>query len=104
MKFILVAIFITLFFCLSKQEEEANKIVDNLIENNKLLIFSKTYCPFCKRVKALFSQIGVLEKAKVVELDTRDDAFEIQTEMAKRTGGKRSVPQVFINGEHIGGS
>lgn len=39
------------------------------IADEKVLVFSKTYCPHCARVKALFQELGV--KPEIVELDTR---------------------------------
>ncbi|POM59477.1 Glutaredoxin, partial [Phytophthora palmivora] len=41
-------------------------------------------------------------KFEVVELDTRDDGAEIQALLLDLTG-QRTVPNVFINGKHIGG-
>ena len=75
-----------------------------MIDNNKLVVFSQTYCPFCKRAKALLTDLGVLDKAKVFELDIQQDGNTLQNAMAKRTGGIRSVPEVFIDGEYIGGA
>ena len=42
--------------------------VDDLIEKNKVVVFSKTYCPFCKMAKAALNTTGV--KYETVELDT----------------------------------
>ncbi|KAJ8640189.1 hypothetical protein MRB53_016883 [Persea americana] len=53
------------------------------------------------RAKRVFSELS--EKPFVVELDLRDDGSEIQDILLDLVG-KRTVPQVFVNGEHIGGS
>ncbi|KAL0341505.1 UNVERIFIED_CONTAM: Glutaredoxin [Sesamum calycinum] len=61
----------------------------------------KTYCGYCNKVKQLFSQLKVTYK--VIELDEESDGDEVQTALAEWTG-QRTVPNVFINGKHIGGS
>jgi len=66
------------------------------------MIFSKSYCPYCDKVKQLFKSLGVFEKAHFVELDNVSNGNELQDAMAKEAGA-RSVPQVFIDGEKIGG-
>ena len=42
--------------------------VGKLLRSQKLVIFSKTFCPFCKRAKSILREAGVSEM-KVVELD-----------------------------------
>ncbi|KAL9659372.1 hypothetical protein QQ045_024178 [Rhodiola kirilowii] len=75
--------------------------VQNAIYSNKITIFSKSYCPYCARAKHIFSQLQ--EQPYVVELDLRDDGFQIQ-EVLLDLVGRRTVPQIFVNGKHIGGS
>ncbi|RLN64446.1 hypothetical protein BBJ29_005242 [Phytophthora kernoviae] len=66
------------------------------IEKQKVIVFSKTHCSYSTRVKGT---LDVLEAPyEVVELDTRD----IQSLLLELTG-QRTVPNVFINGKHIGG-
>lgn len=64
-------------------------------------MFSKSYCPYCLGAKRIFSELH--EKPFVVELDLRDDGSQIQSVLLDLTG-KRTVPQIFVNGKHIGGS
>jgi glutaredoxin 3 len=65
-------------------------------------VFSKSYCPFCDRTKALFTDLGV--EIKVYELDQiGDDGPTLQHALLQMTGQK-SVPNVFVKGEHIGGN
>uniref|UniRef100_A0A7S0W4X3 Glutaredoxin domain-containing protein n=1 Tax=Hemiselmis tepida TaxID=464990 RepID=A0A7S0W4X3_9CRYP len=71
------------------------------IAKNKVQIFSKSYCPYCKSTKSLFDSIGV--PYSVDELDQRDDGASIQESLAKLTG-QRTVPNVFIGGQHVGGN
>ncbi|XP_010555955.1 PREDICTED: glutaredoxin-C2 [Tarenaya hassleriana] len=71
-----------------------------IVANNPVVVFSKTYCPFCVDVKKLLQEVGV--KFKAVELDTEGDGSGIQSALAEWTG-QRTVPNVFIGGNHIGG-
>ncbi len=65
---------------------------------SKVEIYYWTTCPFCTKA------LGLL-KAKNVNFDgydiTGDEAA--RAKMVERTGGPKSVPQIFINDKHIGG-
>lgn len=61
-------------------------------------IFTTQVCPYCVRAKRLFDKKGVSYR----EIDVSTDA-ELREAMTARAGGRRSVPQIFIDGEHIGG-
>ena len=67
---------------------------------NPVIVYSKTYCPYCTEVKSLFTKLNV--PAKVVEIDTLADADAVSAALAD-VAGRRTVPQVFIGGEHVGG-
>ncbi|XP_019161525.1 PREDICTED: glutaredoxin-C6-like [Ipomoea nil] len=71
-----------------------------IVASNPVVVFSKSYCPFCVDVKKLLTQLGASFKA--IELDTESDGSEIQSALAEWTG-QRTVPNVFIGGKHIGG-
>jgi len=77
------------------------EVLKDTIENNKVVIFSKSYCPYCTKVKALFKSLSV--PVTVLELDERDDGAGIQDAILKQFGA-RTVPQVFVGGERIGGN
>ncbi|HVY87672.1 MAG TPA: glutaredoxin 3 [Hyphomonadaceae bacterium] len=62
-------------------------------------IYTTPICPYCVRAKSLFDKKGVSYK----EIDVAADPA-IRDAMIKRAGGKRTVPQIFINGHHVGGS
>ena len=62
-----------------------------------IVIYTKDYCGFCVRAKALLAAKG----ADYVEIDVTTDPA-LQAEMWERSG-RRTVPQIFINGRHIGG-
>lgn len=75
--------------------------VQALIKNKPIFIASKTYCPYCTKTKNTVSSIT--KDAYILELDTIEDGAEIQEALFEITG-QRSVPNVFIAGEHIGGN
>jgi glutaredoxin 3 len=64
----------------------------------KVEIYTWEMCPFCIRAKQLL-------KAKGVEFTeySIDGDETARSKMAQRSNGRRSVPQIFINDEHIGG-
>lgn len=64
----------------------------------KIELYTKDYCPFCKRALALFDSKGVTYTN--VEIQEQPDK---RPEMIERAGGKTTVPQIFIDGAHIGG-
>ncbi|KAI4327661.1 hypothetical protein L6164_020096 [Bauhinia variegata] len=75
--------------------------VHNVVYSNKIAIFSKSYCPYSLRAKRILGELN--EQPFVVELDLRDDGYEIQNILLDLVG-RRTVPQVFVNGKPIGGS
>ncbi|XP_064288800.1 thioredoxin reductase 3 [Passer domesticus] len=74
--------------------------VRTLIASHRVMIFSKSYCPYCNKVKELFRSLRVEYYA--LELDVTDDGASIQQVLAELTN-QRTVPNVFVNGTHIGG-
>jgi glutaredoxin 3 len=62
-------------------------------------IYTTMWCPYCSRAKALLERKGVA----FTEFDVDEEPAR-RREMMQRAGGRTSVPQIFINGEHIGGS
>lgn len=61
-------------------------------------IYSKDYCPYCVRAQELLERKGIT----VEVIDLQQTPSELPT-MLKRSGGIRTVPQIFINNQHIGG-
>ncbi|KAL9618030.1 MAG: hypothetical protein Q9160_007219 [Pyrenula sp. 1 TL-2023] len=72
-----------------------------IIDENAVVVFSKSYCPYCKASKALLSEKGA--KYYLMELDQVDDGAAIQDALEEITS-QRSVPNIFINQKHIGGN
>ncbi|MEM8780945.1 MAG: glutaredoxin 3 [Cyanobacteria bacterium P01_G01_bin.49] len=65
----------------------------------KVEIYTWQTCPFCIRAKLLLWWKGVNFTEYKIDGDE-----EARAKMAERANGKRSVPQIFINQQHIGGS
>lgn len=66
----------------------------------EIIIYTKDYCPYCTRAKSLLTQKG--QEDRIIEIDiTHDEA--LQQEMIAKSGGRRTVPQIFIGDTHVGG-
>ena len=61
-------------------------------------MYATGWCPYCARARALLQQ----KRVDYTEIDL-DEQPGRRTEMLRRAGGRTSVPQIFIDGEHIGG-
>ncbi len=61
-------------------------------------IYSTKICPYCVRAKRLLDK----KNARYREIDVTDDEPEMMR-MIKRSGGRQTVPQIFIDGVHVGG-
>ena len=101
------------------------KKVDEIIANNKVAVFSKSYCrkypinwychclvpspsnntlfspkiAYCRRAKQALSD---LTEFFSIELDEDPDGAEIQNYLLQKTG-QRTVPNIFVAGQHVGG-
>ncbi len=64
----------------------------------KVEIYTKATCPYCVRAKLLLQKKGVEPDEIGVDL-----GGEKKQEMIQRAGGRMTVPQIFINGKHVGG-
>ncbi len=65
----------------------------------EVVIYSNPFCPFCWRAKRLLKGKGVaFEEIDVLASPRR------RSEMVTRAGGQVKVPQIFVDGRHIGGS
>jgi glutaredoxin 3 len=64
----------------------------------KVEIYTTSYCPFCIRAKALLKSKGIAFE----EIDVGDNPA-LREKMTQLAGGRRTVPEIFINGQIIGG-
>jgi len=61
-------------------------------------VYTSPFCPYCSRAKRLLSEKGVA----FAEIDLMAEPGR-RSEMLERSGGRTSVPQIFIGGTHVGG-
>lgn len=64
----------------------------------KVELYIRTTCPYCIRAMRLLDMRDVGYEKKVVDGDQR-----LRAEMIERAGGRSTVPQIFIDGRHVGG-
>ncbi|RKP27891.1 thioredoxin-like protein [Syncephalis pseudoplumigaleata] len=76
------------------------QLVQRAIHGNKVVIFSKTWCPYCHRAKAILQEAR--EPALAIELNKEERGADIQAYLAHTTG-QSTVPNIFIGGKHVGG-
>uniref|UniRef100_A0AAV1UC74 Glutaredoxin domain-containing protein n=1 Tax=Peronospora matthiolae TaxID=2874970 RepID=A0AAV1UC74_9STRA len=79
----------------------AKETVEAQIAASPVVVYSKTYCPYCTKTKTLLTQLGV--KFEVVELDQVSEGSEQQNALEQITG-QSTVPNVFVGGQSIGGN
>lgn len=63
-----------------------------------ITVYSKGWCPYCAAARALLEQKGVA--FDVIDIG---DEPQRRDEMLERSGGRRTVPQIFIGDTHVGG-
>ena len=64
----------------------------------RILVYSTPFCGYCGAAKRLLTNKG----AEFTEIDVMFD-FARKQEMIEKSGGRLTVPQIFIDGRHIGG-
>ncbi|KAH9935775.1 glutaredoxin [Fomitopsis serialis] len=74
-----------------------------LKNEHPVVVFSKTFCPYSQRAKALLQKYELDPPPHIVELNTRSDGQIIQN-ILKRLTGRRTVPNILIHGQSLGGS
>ncbi|HLQ17625.1 MAG TPA: glutaredoxin 3 [Tabrizicola sp.] len=62
-------------------------------------IYTTPFCPYCHAAKRLLQKKG----ADYTEIDVSQDP-DLRAKMTQRANGRRTVPQIFIGGQHVGGS
>ena len=68
-----------------------------MIKSCNVEIYTLEWCPYCEKAKALISSKGVDYEEYNIENES------VKEEMQERTDGAKTVPQIFIDGHHIGG-
>ena len=72
-----------------------------MVEPNSMdaVIYTKPWCGFCTRAIAVLERYGISYE----QIDVRADRTR-EEEMIRRSGGRYTVPQIFLRGVHVGGS
>ena len=68
----------------------------------KVIIYSKTICPYCVKAKALIKRKSNNFDIEMIEIKI-DNNQDLHNEMKQKSGGRMTVPQIFINDIHVGG-
>ncbi|KAJ3146005.1 thioredoxin reductase [Geranomyces variabilis] len=84
----------------SAQIMAAKSTVEDAIKNNKMVVFSKSYCPYCIKAKKLLESLNATFKA--FELDQLEEGSAMQAYL-KEKNGQTTVPNIYINQQHVGG-
>ena len=63
-----------------------------------IIIYTGPMCNFCDAAKRLFARNNL--SYKEIDISTKDG---LRDEMIKKANGKRTIPQIFFNDEHVGG-
>ena len=83
---------------------QAGNLVDEInaeVTANKVMMYSKSYCPHCNMAKQCLQGKGIAFEVK--ELDQINNGDALQNALQSKTG-QRTVPNIFVNGEHLGGN
>jgi glutaredoxin 3 len=67
-------------------------------DDRKVVMYSTGFCGYCVRARSLLERKGV----NITEIKVDENA-EDRAAMLKRSGGQRTVPQIFIGDRHVGG-
>lgn len=91
----------------SRAGGDAQRVVEDAISAHPVVVFSKSYCPYCTKGKnalaAAAASVPSYPGAKVFELDRMGaEGAAIQAYLTRKTG-RRTVPNVFIKGASVGG-
>ncbi len=65
---------------------------------NAVEVYTGSFCAYCVRAKRLLDTKGV--KYREINVEASD---EVRAEMQRRSGGRRTIPQIFVGERHIGG-
>jgi thioredoxin reductase (NADPH) len=79
--------------------------IRSIVGAHPVVVFSKPYCPYCRKALEALSLEGLSsesDKLLVIDLSTHSNTQEIQLTLQSMTG-RRTVPNVFVDGKSIGG-
>merc|ERR1711915_872853 len=83
---------------------DAKAFIDGELGKHQVVVFSKSYCPYCAKTKSLFGQSEFKDiDVATYELDQRGDGAAIQQTLLAMSG-QRTVPSVWVGGKFVGGN
>jgi glutaredoxin 3 len=92
--------------------EEVETFVSHKIRNVDIMVFAKSYCPYCRHTKELLQELveqrekdgKTIPTVEILNLDELDDVDGPYIQMyLLQTTGQRTVPNIFIGSDHVGG-
>ena len=85
--------------------QEIRAFIEAENSSHTVVVWSKTYCSYCSQTKKLLKSIPNLDPSDVQihELDQNPKGDAIQQELYSLSG-QRTVPNVFVRGQHLGGN
>ncbi|MCJ1465099.1 hypothetical protein MMC07_003715 [Pseudocyphellaria aurata] len=87
----------------TQEEHNIEVELNSILKKGPIIIFSKSWCPYSKKAKSiLLEKYSIIPSPYVVELDQHHLGAGLQSALEKSTG-RRTVPNVLINGKSIGG-
>jgi glutaredoxin len=87
----------------TEEDRRVETELNDILKKGPIIIFSKSYCPFSKKAKHILLDLYTITPPPyVVELDQHELGPGLQGALQKMTG-RRTVPNVLINGKSIGG-
>lgn len=81
-------------------QPEPEPILQTLLHKHNVLMFSKTGCPYCVKAEQVFKRMEV--EPTVYHMDKETNGMEVFQALVKLTT-QRTVPNIFITQQHIGG-
>eukprot|EP00980_Cylindrotheca_fusiformis_P000794 scaffold192_cov114-Cylindrotheca_fusiformis.AAC.6 len=76
--------------------------INHIVHKYPVVVFSKPWCPYCRKALEALAIEGVANPY-VIDLSKHPNTSAIQSTLASMTGGRRTVPNVFVGGTSIGG-
>ncbi|SMQ46780.1 unnamed protein product [Zymoseptoria tritici ST99CH_3D7] len=87
----------------TEDEHAIEERLNSILKQGPIVVFSKSYCPYSKKAKNILQNVYTITPAPyVVELDQEPHGQALQDALLKLTG-RRTVPNILINGKSIGG-
>jgi glutaredoxin len=86
----------------SRRTQKATDFIEEKNRSYQVVIWSKSFCPYCDDTKRLFRALVGIENVAIVEIDTFPCGTLIQQQLLRMTG-QRTVPNIFVHSQHMGG-